>query len=318
MQKHELVSLPGAEKIKFKQAFAERYSALTDWNVFRKYSLSYLRKSIRVNLLKTTVKRVKELLVDWELEAIPWCKEGFFIEHKKEKRFDIGNTKAHFLGYIFVQEAASMIPPIVLDPKPREFVLDMCAAPGSKTTQMAAMMHNTGLIIANDVTVDRIKLLGMNLQRCGVSNHTITIMPGQSIRGVEFDRILVDAPCSATGAIRKSLRVIKEWNPKAIKRLGGLQKKLICNAFQLLKPNGTLVYSTCSVEPEENEEVVDFLLLKRFSNAEVERIKLKINKSEPITKFENKEYGDEVKKCLRIWPQDNDTEGFFVAKIVKK
>ena len=235
MQKHELVSLPGAEKIKFKQAFIERYSALTDWNAFRKYSLSYLRKSIRVNLLKTTIKRVKELLADWKLEAIPWCREGFFIEHKKEERFDIGNTKAHFLGYIFVQEAASMIPPVVLDPKPREFVLDMCAAPGSKTTQIAAMMQNTGLIIANDVTVDRIKLLGMNLQRCGVRNHTITIMSGQSIKGVEFDRILVDAPCSATGAIRKSLRVIKEWNPKAIKRLSGLQKKTCLQCVSVIK-----------------------------------------------------------------------------------
>jgi len=317
MQKHELVSLPGVEKIKFKQAFIERYSALTDWEAFKRYSLSYLRKSVRINTLKTTIKHAKELLVDWELEEIPWCKEGFFIEHKKEKRFDVGNTKAHFLGYIFVQEAASMIPPIVLQPKPGEFILDMCAAPGSKTTQMAAMMRNTGLIIANDVTVDRIKLLGMNLQRCGVSNHIITIMPGQAIKGVEFDKILVDAPCSATGAIRKSLRVIKEWNPKAIKRLSGLQKKLICNAFQLLKSKGTLVYSTCSVEPEENEEVIDFLL-KRFSNAKVRQIKLKINRSEPITKFEGKEYSNEVKKCLRIWPQDNDTEGFFVAKIVKK
>jgi len=311
-----LVPLPGAEKVRFKKAFVERYSLLTDWEEFKKYSLSYLRKSIRVNTLKASVRKVKEVLSDWRLEQVPWCKEGFFIEHKIEERFDIGNTKAHFLGYVFVQEAASMIPPVVLDAKPGEFILDMCAAPGAKTTQIAAMMQNKGLLIANDVSYERIKLLGMNLQRCGVSNHIITIMKGQSIKGLEFDRILVDAPCSATGAIRKNLNVIKEWNPAQVKRLSSLQKKLIRNAYRLLKPKGVLVYSTCSVEPEENEEVVDYLL-RKFDDAKVEGIRLKIKRSEPITKFRGKEYTKEVEKCLRIWPQDNNTEGFFVAKIRK-
>jgi NOL1/NOP2/sun family putative RNA methylase len=212
-----------------------------------------------------------------------------------------------------------MIPPIVLEPKPHEIVLDMAASPGSKTTQIAQYMENKGILIANDYTIERMKPLSINLQRCGVSNAIITLMEGQWFKksGIEVDRILVDAPCSGTGTIRKSLKTIGIWNPDMVRRLSITQKQLIETAFNLLKPSGILVYSTCSLEPEENEAVVDFLLNK-YDNAELEEIKLKnIKKSSPILEFEGKQYNEEIKKCLRIWPQDNDTEGFFVAKIRK-
>ena len=134
---------------------------------------------------------------------------------------------------------------------------------------------------------------------------------------IKFDRILVDAPCSGTGTIRKSLKTLRIWNPNMVKRLSITQKQLIETAFNILKENGTMVYSTCSLEPEENEAVVDFLLNK-YGNAEIEPIELKnIKKSSPILNFEDKEYNKNIKNCLRIWPQDNDTEGFFVAKIKK-
>ena len=133
---------------------------------------------------------------------------------------------------------------------------------------------------------------------------------------IKFDRILVDAPCSGTGTIRKSLKTLRIWNPNAVKRLCGQQKQLLETAFQILKENGTIVYSTCSLEPEEDEAVVSSLL-EKHKNAKLEEIELNIKRSEPILEFEGNKYNPEVKKCLRIWPQDNDSEGFFVAKIKK-
>ena len=254
----------------------------------------------------------------WNLEQVPWCREGFWIEHSKKERRDIGNLIEHSLGYFYTQEAASMIPPIVLEPKPSDFVLDIAASPGSKTTQIAQYMHNRGILIANDYTYERMKPLSINLQRCGVTNAIITLMEGQWFKksGIEFDKVLVDAPCSGTGTIRKSLKTIGIWNPDMVRRLSITQKQLIETGFNLLKENGTLVYSTCSLEPEENEEVVDFLINK-YENAKIEEIKLNVKKSNPILEFENKKYSEEIIKCLRIWPQDNDTEGFFVAKLRK-
>jgi len=312
--------MPNAEEIEFKEKFVERYSRLTDWEAFKACSLSFLRRSIRVNTLKMSIPELKKRLENnWNLEQVPWCKEGFWIEHKKKERRDIGNLIEHPLGYFYAQEAASMIPPIVLEPREDEIILDIAASPGSKTTQIAQYMKNTGILVANDYTSDRMKPLSINMQRCGVTNAIITLMQGQWFRnaGIEFDRILVDAPCSGTGTIRKSLKTLRIWNPNMVRRLSITQKQLLETAFNILKDNGTLVYSTCSLEPEENEAVVDFLLNK-YENAELEEIKIKhLKKSSPIMNFEDKNYNENIKKCLRIWPQDNDTEGFFVAKIKK-
>jgi len=317
------------EMPEFKSRFIERYSKLTDFKEFKEYSLSFLRRSIRVNTLKISVNELKKRLgKKWNLKQVPWCKEGFWIEHRGEmneqgeieKRRDIGNLIEHSLGYFYTQEAASMIPPIVLEPKANEALLDMCASPGSKTTQIAALMENKGVLVANDYTIERMKPLTINLQRCGVLNSVITLMEGRFFKNsnIKFDKILVDAPCSGTGTIRKSLKTLRIWNPNMIKRLAGTQKQLIDTAFNILKQNGTLVYSTCSLEPEENEAVIDFLLDK-YDNVEIEKISLEgLKKSEPVLEFENNKYNGEIKKCLRIWPQDNDTEGFFVAKIKKK
>ena len=307
------------QKIEFKPRFIERYSKLTNWDEFKQFSLSFLRRSIRVNTLKISINELKgRLKKEWTLEQIPWCKEGFWIEHVRKERRDIGNLIEHSLGYFYIQEAASLIPPISFSPKPHEFVLDMAASPGSKTTQIAQYMKNRGILIANDYTYERMKPLCINLQRCGVSNAIATLMEGQWFKksGIEFDKILVDAPCSGTGTIRKSLKTIGIWNPDMVRRLSITQRQLIETGFNLLKEKGFLVYSTCSLEPEENEMVVDFLL-KKYGNAKLEDIKLNLKRSSPVLEFESEKYDDEIQRCLRIWPQDNDTEGFFVAKIKK-
>ena len=309
--------IPGTQAFHFKPAFIERYSSLTDWEQFRKYSLSFLRKSIRINTLLASVSEVKKSLnkKGWKLEPIPWCKEGFWVDNPERR--DVGNLLEHHLGKIYVQEAASMIPPLVLKPKPHDLVLDMCASPGSKTTQMAAMMKNKGLIVANDYKGDRLQSLGINLQRSVLTNAIITLMPGQRYHHFKFDKILVDAPCSGTGTIRKSLKTINMWNSGMVRNLAKQQKALLINAFDNLKDGGELVYSTCSLEPEENEGVIDHLL-GQCSNAKVMPVKLPgLKVSNPVLNFGNKEYNPLIKDVIRIWPQDNDTEGFFIAKIKK-
>ncbi len=294
-------------KPKFKESFLYRYEKLTDIKRFIRYSSKPLRKSFRVNTLKISVNAFKKRF-KYKLEQIPWCKEGFWVNIK-----DLGKLKEHSLGYIYVQSAASMIPPVILNPGKGELVLDVAAAPGSKATQIAMMMKNKGILVANDVHMKRIKALSSNLQRCGVCNSIVTRMYKINMK---FDKILVDAPCSGTGIVRKSPNTPEEWSPRLVRQLAGTQKYLIRNAFENLKDNGILVYSTCSLEPEEDEAVIDYLL-KKYKNAKLEAIKLKINRSEPILEFDGKKYDKEVKKCLRIWPQDNDSEGFFVAKIRK-
>ena len=232
------------DKIEFKPKFIERYSKLTDWETFKEISLTFLRRSVRVNTLKTSIEECKKRLEkqNWNLEPVPWCKEGFWVEHKEGRR-DIGNTKEHSLGYFYVQEAASMIPPLVLEPKPNEIILDMCAAPGSKASQIAQYMENKGILIANDYQYIRLQPLGINLQRMGIRNSIITLMEGRFFKNsnIEFDRILVDAPCSGTGTIRKSLKTIGIWNPNVVKRLAGQQRQLLDTAFSILKEKGTLV-----------------------------------------------------------------------------
>ncbi len=321
-QLNQLTPLPEADKARatIKKEFEERYRHLlgNSYEDFLNYSLSYLNKSIRVNTLKIPVAELKQRLEqqNFRLFQVPWCKEGFWV---KGDRTDFGNLVEHTLGYFYIQEAASMISAAVLNPQPGETILDMCASPGSKTTQMAAMMENKGIIVANDITGDRMKPLGINLQRMGILNVVESQARGQQLQrlSTKFDKILVDAPCSGTGTIRKSPETLKIWNPLMVRRLAGQQKALIDTAFSLLKPGGTLVYSTCSVEPEENEGVVDYLLQKYCDTAVIEEIELEINRSSPILSFEKSSYSPEVGKCLRIWPQDNNTAGFFVAKIRK-
>ncbi|MFP4567366.1 MAG: NOL1/NOP2/sun family putative RNA methylase [Candidatus Woesearchaeota archaeon] len=303
-----------------KEEFKKRYKELlgADYADFIKYSSKYIRKSIRINTLKTTTNDIKnKLQQNWELEQVPWCTEGFWINYKNKERYDVGNLPEHQLGYIYVQDAASMIPPVVLNPKPGDIVLDVCAAPGSKTTQMAQYMKNEGIIMANDAQGKRLSALGINLQRCGITNVLVTKMNGEKLAGDEkFDKILLDAPCSGTGTIRRSYKIAEMWSPNLVDRMSKIQQKLIKQAFKLLKKGGTLVYSTCTLEPQENEGIVS-KLLKENPSAKLEEIHLDIKRSKPITKFKEEEYAQEVQKCLRITPQDNDSEGFFVAKITK-
>jgi len=220
-----------------------------------------------------------------------------------------------------------MLPTLVLDPKPNEVILDLCAAPGSKTTQIAARMENTGTVIANDLKLGRIKILASNLERCGVLNTIITKSSGEAIckrlkeNNFKIDKILIDAPCSGEGTVRGTPKTLEMWNIKKVHSLSRIQKSILSNAIELLENinGGEIVYSTCTHAPEENEEVLDFIL-KKYKSVKIEKsslpIELKTRKG--IKKWQEKEYLEEIKYSCRIYPQDNNTEGFFIAKLKVK
>lgn len=232
---------------------------------------------------------------------------------------ELGNAIEHLLGYYYIQEVCSMMSVIALDPRPGERVLDVCASPGSKTTQMAACMDNSGTLIANDVKLDRLRILAANLERCGVMNSVVVRNDGVGLcarlarEGFKFDKILLDAPCSGEGTLRSSAKAFLMWNIKVVDKLSREQKKLIANSIKCLKKDGILVYSTCTHSPEENEAIVDFAL-KNFP-VSVEKVHLPLKCRTGVTEWEGAQYSDEMKKTCRIYPQDNNSEGFFVSKI---
>jgi len=244
---------------------------------------------------------------------VPWCYDGLFVEYD-----GLTSKIEYILGYYYIQESASMIPPVVLDPKKDETVLDIAASPGSKTTQMAAQMKNTGLIIANDVDIKRLTALRFNLQKCGVANTIVTNLDGRWIHNlkVEFDKILVDAPCSASGTFITNPNVFKSWDQGKVNLLSRLQKQLLEAASKCLRDGGEIVYSTCSLDPEENEEVIDYVV--KNLGLKTKRIKLRgVEVDKAVRSYKKREYDDSVKHAVRVNPLKNKTEGFFICKLRK-
>jgi len=299
--------------ILLKPAFVKHYNELLgkDYSRFTEELDYYLAKAVRMNPLKMNPELTKARLSQYfDLEPIPWCKDAYWVSGERR---DIGNTIEHQLGYCYIQEAASMLPPVVLDPKPGETVLDIAASPGSKTTQMAAMMRNTGVILANDKGM-RLRPLGINVQKTGCRNVMLTNMDGRALKQLAFDRVLADVPCSATGTLQRSKQASSMWNPAFFAKLQQLQFQLASAAYSSLKPGGRMVYSTCTLEPMENEGIVTKLI---ELGAKVLAIDLAIKREEPFTEFQGTRFHPDVKRCLRIHPYTNHTEGFFVALLEK-
>lgn len=313
---------------KLKPLFLERMKHLLNEKDLKKY-LEILKckpvKSIRCNKLKISPAKLKRKLEEknWKINQ-PWKNyPEVMIAENELSPGELGRALEHLTGYYYIQELASMLPIIILEPKSNEKVLDLCAAPGSKTTQTASEMQNTGLIIANEVNFGRMNILASNLERCGVTNTILTKKEGIVFcdklknENFEFDKILLDAPCSGEGTLRSSLKTYLMWNLKNIKNLSRLQKRLFESAFEILKVGGEIVYSTCTHAPEENEEVVNYILEKFKDKIKIQEINLPIKARQGITNWQGKKYSNEVKKCARIYPQDNNTEGFFIAKFRK-
>jgi len=214
-----------------------------------------------------------------------------------------------------------MIPPEVMGAQEGEWILDLAAAPGGKTLHISDKMQEKGILIANDVSAQRLKSLVSNLDRMGALNVAVAQLNGNQwghLFSNTFHRVLLDAPCSAEGTIRKDSFALEHWSPRVIEKMARQQEPLILSAFQALKSGGTLVYSTCTLSPEENERVVDFLLKKFPNNAEIVEWELPGLWTSPgLREWEGKMFV-QAEKTKRIYPHQNDTEGFFVAKIRKQ
>ena len=276
-----------------------------------------LRFSIRVNTLKIRESAFIDLMTPkgWRFEPIPWCEQGFWVNIDNPETIP-GKLPEHLLGMFYIQEASSMLPPVALfnainSKETFNQILDLAAAPGSKTTQIAALMDNKGLLVANEYSSSRIKALHSNLARLGVNNTLISHFDG-SVHGDylenQFDAVLLDAPCSGEGTVRKDPDAFKNWSLEHIEEITKVQKGLIVSAFKALKPGGTLVYSTCALNFDENQGVCQHLL-DTFPGqvAAVDLKDLFINAGEAVT----------AEGYLHIWPQIYNSEGFFIAKFTK-
>ena len=206
-----------------------------------------LRRSIRVNTLKISVADFLQLTAPygWTLTPIPWCEEGFWIERDNEDALPLGSTAEHLSGLFYIQEASSMLPVAALfaDGNAPQRVMDVAAAPGSKTTQIAARMNNEGAILANEFSASRVKVLHANISRCGISNVALTHFDGRVFGAAVpemFDAILLDAPCSGEGVVRKDPDALKNWSPESNQEIAATQRELIDSAFHALRPGGTL------------------------------------------------------------------------------
>ncbi|MBI4449187.1 RsmB/NOP family class I SAM-dependent RNA methyltransferase [Candidatus Woesearchaeota archaeon] len=299
----------GSSKMGSKELFFQRYADLGE-------SPRDVRvhQTIRVNTLKTTHQLLKDRLErnNFKLERIPWLQDGFAVKKSKQS---IGSTTEYLLGHYYTQEAAAQLPVHVLDPKPGDMILDMTAAPGGKTTQMSQLMQNKGTIIALDLS-NRLYSLKNNIERMGASNVMVYKKDARFVTDfkLQFDKILLDAPCSG------NFVGDREWFEKRtfddMKVRARLQKELIKAAAKVLKPGGILIYSTCSLEPEENEEVIDFIL-KKDNSLSLALIDLPIG-DHGLPKAFGQSFHPDMAKCRRLWPWKSQTQGFFIAKVTKQ
>ena len=268
---------------------------------------------IRINTLKASKEYILNVLKNESLSLEPTNIDYFFLSKGQE---DLGNLLSYHLGYIYPQALASALPVVALAPKPKDFILDLCAAPGGKTTHIAQLTSDSSTIIANDRSYGRLTALSANLKRCGITSVMVTQCRGEHFPyGERFDKILLDAPCSGEGKYRIGKNGQLLFNVEGRTNLPAIQKGLIVRAFDLLKPGGTLVYSTCTLNPEENEGVIAMLLKKRHAVIQAWTPPLPWHKG--LTQFKNNVYPKQVENCRRFYPHQIDSVGFFVAKIIK-
>ncbi len=276
--------------------------------------------SLRPNLLKVSDSQLEEILTKLEVNFTKFPNLEHCYQVPQLEKEKLTKSQEYNDGLFYIQSISSMLPALVLDPQEGENILDLCAAPGSKTTQIAALMKNTGKILANDISRERIYRLKGNLRIQGVTNTHVIQKPGQKVwqKFPEiFDRVLLDAPCSLEGRFQEGdVESISSWSPKEVFKLSQRQKWLLRSAFSSVKPGGLLIYSTCTLSPEENEEVVAWLLATESGKATLEEVSLdKIPMVDGLVKT-SQDLPSTLALTKRIFP-DGNFEGFFVAKIRK-
>jgi tRNA (cytosine49-C5)-methyltransferase len=285
-----------------------------------KLLLSVDRRSIaRVNGLSSWSKEkiVEGLKRNFDVSALPWSDWAFVINGDKAR---LAGSDLFQRGHIYIQNASSLIPPLALEPKPGDEVLDVCAAPGGKASFIASLSRNKVHLWLNDALKNRLRKLRDVMDIFGVNYNEITGFPGQYIDKFidkKFDKILLDAQCTSEARVDfRDRRPLLYWSLKRVHEYSRLQKKMLIASFKLLKPQGVLVYSTCTFSPEENEEVINYLL-KHHPDASVEEIKIDGLEARPgITGWNGEVFDRQILNATRVLPTDV-MEGFFVCKIRK-
>ena len=303
------MKLPETFEIKMKQLLGqEEFEQYLDSYELPKY------QGIRINTLKVDLDIWKKINPFATLKEVPWCHEGFYyqLEDKPSKH------PYYYAGLYYIQEPSAMSPGAYLPVEEGDKVLDLCAAPGGKSTQVAAKLNHTGLLVANDISASRAKVLAKNLENFGVSNMIVTAEKPEKLATAWpgfFDKILIDAPCSGEGMFRKDESAIKSWETHGIDYCIALQEDILESAAKLLKPSGMMLYSTCTFSPEENEQMIKAFLLKHpeFSVKPLEAV--------GGIKHARPDWADapaQLEGALRLWPHHLEGEGHFVCLLERK
>ena len=289
----------------------DRYRPIIpEWDAFREALRRPLPNVIRTNTLRIDPSSLHGRLLRQRITV----SRLFWDETLLEIDRSPGGLIEHWLGLFYVQEAAQVLPVLALAPQPGETILDLCAAPGGKCTHIAARMQNRGTLVANEPNGRRQQALLANINRLGILNVLVTAYRGENFpQRARFDRVLVDAPCSGEGSTRKDPTLQQGIPPRTIHRLAEFQKRLIVHAFDLLRPGGTLVYSTCTFAPEENESVVFHLLGER--DAHLTALTSPFVAATGLGEWNGRIYPPEMAGCVRVYPHHLDSGGGFVARI---
>ena len=302
------MKLPAAFEDKMKSLLKDEYASYLKSYDYPKY------QGFRINTLKVSLEEWQKISPFKAVKKVPWCEEGFYYEENEKPT----KHPYYYAGLYYIQEPSAMAPGAYLPISKGDKVLDLCAAPGGKSTQVAAKLEQTGLLIANDISASRTKALVKNLENFGVRNAvTISEHPEKLSKKWQeyFDKILIDAPCSGEGMFRKSDEAIKNWGVYTSYECCIQQRALLEYGAKMLKPSGMMLYSTCTFSPEENEEMIQAFLAKHNTFKVVPLMpKGGIQKAHPEWV-----HGEEqISGALRPRPHQLEGEGHFVCLLQKQ
>ncbi len=305
-----------------KTDFLTKFTQITNFSIEESIKLLSLSKKQVLVLNKNAYDIKKALTYINSIDGLEELKElpGVYLIHSGKKELTASTQFKE--GMFYIQNLSSLIPVLALNPKATDTILDMCAAPGGKTFNICNLTLNRAEVYVNEADRIRVNDLKEIISVFNLNIKDIYTLPAQGLYHVldnKFTKILIDAPCSSEGLINLSdEKTLKYWNQKKVKQLRNLQKKIIASAYKLLAPGGTLVYSTCTYSPEENEEIVNYIL-KSAQDLEIQAINLPIKRDNfipALTRWGAKEFSSELTKCMRILPTEV-FEGFFVCKLTK-
>lgn len=302
------MKLPESYEIRMREMLEEDYAAYQESLDIPPYH------GIRINTGKISVEDFLRIS-PFSLKPVPWCSNGFYYEDTEQP----AKHPYYYAGLYYIQEPSAMTPASVLPVAAEDRILDICAAPGGKSTELAARLHGTGLLVSNDISNSRAKALLKNLELFGVPNALVVSEPSNVIADYFpdfFDKILIDAPCSGEGMFRKSASMVKAWENNGVEMFVNLQRSILREMVKCLRPGGSLVYSTCTFSREENEQAMEYLLELA---PELELVELPMY---PGFDTGHPEWGQTgnpaIQRCRRLWPHRIQGEGHFVALLKKR